>query len=278
MHKGWPVALCLFLHARTVMKPLFSSMVALLAAAGLGGCTYHPPGQANGATLWQAPPTGVVAALPAGVFAHARRDAEWCEQGHPGPGIGSYADFGACARVAQMFEHGATSAYAKYCGGHGGGHGDGHGGDHHDDGHHDDHGDGDHGARPRAPFTHVVGGGGGSAADGCPDGHGGYVPVGEPVPRNPAMAASLYDQTCQAGWLASCSALGRMLVQGDGIPADLQRATTLYTRACEGGNTPACLTAGTLFRGGQLPGGEAAAARAFATACRQGDAAGCSQR
>lgn len=49
---------------------------------------------------------------------------------------------------------------------------------------------------------------------------------------NPARARSLYEATCQAGDVLSCSQLGRMMERGEGGPRDPLRARAAYRVAC----------------------------------------------
>ncbi len=253
------------------MSSTLSSPLVLALAAGLvslSACTFHPTGLPNGAIRLQVEaPTGVVAAMPAGVFEEALEVAQRCEEG----------DFGSCAHAAFLFQHGSASDFMKYCGAHGGDShaSDGHGEDHGDTAHADEHAepahDGEHVDTAHAADDH----GGGHGAGGCSDGHGGQVPVGEPVPHDDELARTLYQASCNAGWLTSCTQLGVMMLHGTGGDADVRMAEAYINRACIGGVPTSCTLLAGLYRSGDLPGGTASAVQAERVACLAGLADAC---
>jgi TPR repeat protein len=53
-------------------------------------------------------------------------------------------------------------------------------------------------------------------------------------------AAALFNEGCEKGDLAGCSAHAAMLVYGETIGRDLARARTLYQRTCAGGIAADC--------------------------------------
>jgi len=50
--------------------------------------------------------------------------------------------------------------------------------------------------------------------------------------RAPALAARMYELSCEAGQAESCAALGGMYAQGDGVPKSAPRALQLLQPAC----------------------------------------------
>lgn len=235
---------------------LYTPLVLALAAGlvSLSACTQHPTGLPNGVIRMQVEaPTGVVAALPDGVFEEALEVAQRCESG----------DFGSCAHAAFLFQHGSASDFMKYCGAHGD---DAHAADGHGDEHAEPaHGD-EHAEEAHASDDHGDGHGGG----GCSDGHGGQVPVGEAVPHDDELARQLYQLSCDAGWLTSCTELGVMMLHGTGGDADVRMAEAYINRACIGGVPTSCVLIAGLYRSGDLPGGTASAVQAERIACLAG--------
>ena len=63
---------------------------------------------------------------------------------------------------------------------------------------------------------------------------------GEGVTRDPARAASLYQQACDGGAVESCYNLGVLYENGAGVTRDLARAASLYQQACDGGLAQGC--------------------------------------
>ncbi|RMG19755.1 MAG: sel1 repeat family protein [Deltaproteobacteria bacterium] len=91
-------------------------------------------------------------------------------------------------------------------------------------------------------------------------------------PVEPKRARALYAEACEAGLLAACSNLGRLLLYGRGGPADPLRAGELFRRACEAGLPAACTNLGVTQA---RLGNEEAAARAYEVACRARHARAC---
>ena len=98
-----------------------------------------------------------------------------------------------------------------------------------------------------------------------------------PLTRDFAKAAALYRKSCDAGLVADCYSLGRLLKRADGIPADLARAAALFRQSCEARVAAACYDLGLLTQTGQ--GGVAKdrsrALDLFKQACDNGDKRGC---
>jgi hypothetical protein len=250
------------------MSAKLSTHLVLALGAGLvslSACTTHPAGLPNGAIRPQVDaPTGVVSALPEGVYEEALEVAVRCEGG----------DIGSCAHAAYLFQHGAPSEFMKYCGAHGGDHGqEAHGDEHADEAHADEahaeaaHDEAGHEEAGHDEAGHEEAGHGGG---GCPDGHGGQVPVGEPVPHDDELARSLYELSCEGGWLTSCTEAGLMLLHGVGGAADARMGEAYINRACIGGVPTSCMTIASLYRSGELPGGVASAVQAERVACLAG--------
>jgi TPR repeat protein len=254
-------------------------IICAIALAGLGACTFHPPGLPNGSDLYVEAPAGVVEALPDGVFDNARVAAMRCaglpieplslEQiGLAGASV-TAADVSSCIRLAEYYLHGGHSPYySRYC--LGGGHGDdhaeaGHGDDHAEAGHGDDHAEAGHG-----DDSH------GATAGACSDGHGGFVPIGVHLPQDYAKANELFSYACEAGWLGACVEVARLHLDSHVPTPDLAAAEALFVRACDGGVRAACIELGDLYGANRFPGGGLAQSQAaFATACAQGEATGC---
>jgi TPR repeat protein len=281
-------------------------IICALALAGLSACTYHPSGLPNGSDLYVDAPTGLVAALPEGVFDHARVAALRCEGQPVDPlsleqiGLAGVAvtssDISSCVELASYYLHGGRSPYYdRYClgGGHGddhaeGGHGDehaeaGHGDEHAEAGHGDEHAEAGHGdehAEAGHGDEHAEAGHGddghGAAAGGCSDGHGGFVPTGAPLAQDYAKANELFSFACEAGWLGACVEVARLHLDSHVPAPDLAAAETLFVRACEGGVRSACIELGELYAANRFPGGGTAQSiGAFSTACVMGNATGC---
>jgi hypothetical protein len=285
-------------------------IICAIALAGLGACTFHPPGLPNGSDLYVEAPAGVVEALPDGVFDNARVAAMRCaglpieplslEQiGLAGASV-TAADVSSCIRLAEYYLHGGHSPYySRYClgGGHGddhaeAGHGDdhaeaGHGDDHAEAGHGDDHAEAGHGDDHAEPGhgddhadDHAEAGHGddshGATAGACSDGHGGFVPIGVHLPQDYAKANELFSYACEAGWLGACVEVARLHLDSHVPTPDLAAAEALFVRACDGGVRAACIELGDLYGANRFPGGGLAQSQAaFATACAQGEATGC---
>lgn len=67
---------------------------------------------------------------------------------------------------------------------------------------------------------------------------------GEEVEENPAKAASLYRQACDAGYARSCYNLGYLYTVGRGVAEDQDKAIALFDRACSGGRAVGCFSLG----------------------------------
>lgn len=229
-----------------------------VAAAGalLVGCQ-HPAPSPGGTGQYAEPPTGVVDALPEGVYAGAVEKAVACESG----------DFSACGQLAYAFEHGQDAPYTGSHGGHGDDHGDDHAEDDHGDDHGDEHAEDDHGddhGDEHAEDDH-----GDDHGDG--HGHGSY---GIGIEPNPEMAETLYRASCEAGWETSCVAVARMRLTMGGS-AEMMEAESLMDDACDAGMTEACYELAGLYLDGTLPGSVRAAMPYLHEACAMGLADAC---
>jgi C-terminal peptidase prc len=67
---------------------------------------------------------------------------------------------------------------------------------------------------------------------------------GRGVPTDFAMAASLYDWACSAGYGDACSSRGQMSADGRGFPKDGREAEAYFERGCQLGSGVGCTNAG----------------------------------
>jgi TPR repeat protein len=68
---------------------------------------------------------------------------------------------------------------------------------------------------------------------------------------DPARAAELYRQACDAGDSRGCHNLGLMFAEGRGVQrADPEQASALYTQACDGGYSGGCVNLGFMYQNG----------------------------
>jgi hypothetical protein len=64
----------------------------------------------------------------------------------------------------------------------------------------------------------------------------------------------LYTRACTDGWLNGCERLAGLYLQGDGTTRDPARAATFFEQACEGGSGTACSNLGLMYhRGDGIP-------------------------
>ena len=78
----------------------------------------------------------------------------------------------------------------------------------------------------------------------------GYLPTPS-NPNNPARAADLFQQACDARDFRGCSDLAQMLEAARSMTKDEPRAAALYQRACDGGLGSACNSLGKMYREGR---------------------------
>lgn len=198
--------------------------LAIVTTAVTIGCGWHEPPSPGAVNHRFEVPTGVVAALPAGVDPAVAAVATACEAG----------DLSACNRTAFNFAYGlggpsnrwgvaeddiSLQAHAEAAD-----HGEAHGDDHaapadeaHGDEHADEHGE-DHG-----------------------EGHGYHAPSFTTLAPNPQMASQLFELTCANGYPTACVALGEMYAAGNGVERDAAVAARYFESACEMGQPSACV-------------------------------------
>lgn len=73
---------------------------------------------------------------------------------------------------------------------------------------------------------------------------------GQGVIRNLEYSATLFQQSCNAGFTRACGQLGESYLFGEGVPKDMIRARQLLDQACDGGYGPGCFNAGIIHREG----------------------------
>lgn len=99
---------------------------------------------------------------------------------------------------------------------------------------------------------------------------------GQGVPKDPARAAMLFQQSCQGGSADACSDLGAHLRDGAGVPRDEIAAVQLHQRACMAGAAAGCdRWAAALSSGRGTARDEVRAAALWDRGCRGGHAPSC---
>jgi hypothetical protein len=99
---------------------------------------------------------------------------------------------------------------------------------------------------------------------------------GQGVARNVEYAATLFRQSCGAGFTRGCGQLGESYLFGEGVPKDMAMARQFLEKACDGGYAPACFNAGLIHRQGiATPKDESAALARFRHGCDLGDRNSC---
>ena len=104
-----------------------------------------------------------------------------------------------------------------------------------------------------------------------------YATGAEGVKENDALAARLFQRSCELGHAAGCNDLGLAFEGGAGVPQDYERAMDYFARACSGGFAEGCNNRGALYEHGRgVPVNLGDAQRLYSQACRHGSAVGCS--
>jgi TPR repeat protein len=105
----------------------------------------------------------------------------------------------------------------------------------------------------------------------------GYVFAnGRGVAKDDARAATLYQRACDGGEITACTNLGFLLANGQGAAKDERRAVSLYQRACDGGNSLACVNLGLMTQYGRgTSQDQPRAVTLYARSCDGGNALGC---
>jgi TPR repeat protein len=99
---------------------------------------------------------------------------------------------------------------------------------------------------------------------------------GSAVPRDQALAASLFSRACQAGDVASCDELGRAYLAGNGVAPDDVTALQLFRRACDRARSDACTDLAEMYCMGRgVPRDAARSTILLRQACEAGDDAAC---
>jgi uncharacterized protein len=95
--------------------------------------------------------------------------------------------------------------------------------------------------------------------------------------ENDALAARLFQRSCDLGDAAGCNNLGLAFESGDGVTQDYQLAMDYFSRACSGGVAEGCNNQGALYEHGRGVGVNLGdAQRLYTQACRHGSGLGCS--
>jgi uncharacterized protein len=96
------------------------------------------------------------------------------------------------------------------------------------------------------------------------------------VATDPARAAALYRQACDAGWAVGCSSLGALLVMGEGVPRDPPAGAALVEQACDMGQAEMCsFLGGAMYTGNLVAQDPAQAALLLQRGCYGGAPSGC---
>jgi len=99
-----------------------------------------------------------------------------------------------------------------------------------------------------------------------------------PEPTTLPAAFARFDEGCEGGEAAACSALGVMYERGLAVDKDPRRAAVLFGRACRDGNAAGCVNLGTAYATGTAVAIDAGrAAQLFEFACDKGDPRGCTE-
>lgn len=96
------------------------------------------------------------------------------------------------------------------------------------------------------------------------------------LPKDATRAVAFLRRGCDLGHGPSCSALGKMLVEGKLAAKDVAVAVGVLQRACEGGQSEDCLDLGDILRKGQgAPKDGVKAIAAYRRGCSLGDMRAC---
>jgi TPR repeat protein len=98
-----------------------------------------------------------------------------------------------------------------------------------------------------------------------------YV-AGRGVPKDDAMAFSLFTKACNGDNAWGCGELGFYYANGRTVPVDYARALTLFTKSCDAKSMYGCNGLGELYRDGHgVPKDEARALHLFQTVCEESE-------
>lgn len=124
---------------------------------------------------------------------------------------------------------------------------------------------------------------GSASGTGCSDGVTcnaagvGYTSAPEASDDDLALAARLFQRSCDLGHGPGCNNLGLAHDEGRGVPIDHERSMVAFERACSLGFAEGCSNQGALYEHGRgVATNLGDAQRLYTTACRRGSALGCS--
>ncbi|KYF92676.1 Sel1 repeat protein [Sorangium cellulosum] len=96
------------------------------------------------------------------------------------------------------------------------------------------------------------------------------------LPKDATRAVAFLRRGCDLGYGPSCSALGKMLIEGKLAAKDVAVAVGVLQRACEGGQAEDCVDLGDILRKGQgAPKDGVKAIAAYRRGCSLGDMRAC---
>lgn len=99
---------------------------------------------------------------------------------------------------------------------------------------------------------------------------------GEGMPKDPQKAAKYAEKACNAGDAFACGTLGSLWAQGDLGKQDHARAIELFKKACTGGSPGGCNQLGVAYFQGQgAPKNVDQAMKHWNDACRERNASAC---
>ena len=94
---------------------------------------------------------------------------------------------------------------------------------------------------------------------------------GQGVSRNLEYSASLFQQSCTAGFTRGCGQLGESYLFGEGVPRDMIKARQILEKACDAGYAQGCFNVGIIHRQGiETPKNEPLAQARFRQGCDLG--------
>jgi hypothetical protein len=95
--------------------------------------------------------------------------------------------------------------------------------------------------------------------------------AGQGVSRNLERSATLFQQSCTAGFTRGCGQLGESYLFGEGVPKDFTKARQILENACAAGYGPGCFNVGIMHRQGiETPKNESLAEARFRQGCNLG--------
>ena len=99
---------------------------------------------------------------------------------------------------------------------------------------------------------------------------------GQGVSRNLEYSATLFQQSCTAGFTRGCGQLGESYLFGEGVPKDIIKARQILESACDAGYGPGCFNVGIMHRQGiETPKNEPLAQARFRQGCDLGYGKAC---